>query len=366
MLSVFTTACSDDKDTQKPCDLVFYADLDDDGFGDPQQTTLACEAPTGHVDNSEDCDDSSSATYPGAEETCRNEVDLNCDGEVNYLPFPTTCEVHLVEQAVLSSLDLEGTGLEVGSVCMNGAYVKANQGETLDQFLAYTEAQVESTFTNFMENKGPFDANEIIIIDIESPVHPKEFNHYLDEPETLEAIVAAFKMRIDVVKSLAPGHPVSLYGVVVPQGKGYEESWAETWQGYQAAGALGLYDDLDYISPVLYHRWGDTDGDREQWTHDSFHQALTKSALLTRTDGVSIPLFPLLSLSVFNGGSVHHHDAPLAEHVDQAVSIVLEYQEVALFGFWTGDDDSAPVGDIPTFFESVSMVPVPDCTCPAD
>ncbi len=43
---------------------------------------------------------------------------------------------------------------------------------------------------------------------------------------------------------------------------------------------------------------------------------------------------------------------------------VLQYPEVALIGFWTGDDNSAAVGNITTFFEAVEMVPIPDCSCP--
>ena len=51
--------------------------------------------------------------------------------------------------------------------------------------------------------------------------------------------------------------------------------------------------------------------------------------------------------------------------VDQLVEIVLMYEQVGVIGFWTGSDTSATVQpDIPTWFESVTMVPVPDCTCP--
>jgi hypothetical protein len=233
----------------------------------------------------------------------------------------------------------------------------------LEQFLAYTADQVEDTFRSFMNNKGPFENDEIIIIDIESPIHPKEFNNHLED---LEAIVEAFKMRIDVVKSVAPTHPVALYGVVVPHGQGSEEDWASTYEGYQKAGEFGLYDNLDYIVPVLYHRWGETDNNPEERQRASVQQGLSKSAALTRTNGDSIPLFPLLSLSVFNGNSNHNHDAPLPEHVDQVVKIVLEYSEVELFGFWTGHDESAPVGDIPSFFEEVTTIPIADCSCPED
>ncbi|MBM4366207.1 MAG: putative metal-binding motif-containing protein [Deltaproteobacteria bacterium] len=60
----------------------WYADADGDGFGDPDETTSACEAPSGYVANATDCDDASAATYPGATEYC-NAYDDDCDGAVD-------------------------------------------------------------------------------------------------------------------------------------------------------------------------------------------------------------------------------------------------------------------------------------------
>ena len=39
------------------CDSLFYADNDNDGFGDPYSTMYACTAPEGYVTNALDCDD---------------------------------------------------------------------------------------------------------------------------------------------------------------------------------------------------------------------------------------------------------------------------------------------------------------------
>jgi hypothetical protein len=57
----------------------FYADADNDTFGELSSTTTACSAPTGYVSNSTDCNDASNTVYPGATETC-NTVDDDCDG----------------------------------------------------------------------------------------------------------------------------------------------------------------------------------------------------------------------------------------------------------------------------------------------
>ena len=75
----------------------FYADADGDGFGDPGAAQDACEAPSGYVENAEDCLDSDSSAYPGAEEVCGDGVDNDCDAD------PLDCQYS-------GTVDLEGEG----------------------------------------------------------------------------------------------------------------------------------------------------------------------------------------------------------------------------------------------------------------
>jgi hypothetical protein len=44
----------------------FYADLDSDGFGDPENAVTACTAPSDYSVNNLDCDDNDASEYPGA------------------------------------------------------------------------------------------------------------------------------------------------------------------------------------------------------------------------------------------------------------------------------------------------------------
>jgi hypothetical protein len=60
----------------------FYADDDDDGFGDLFETADACIAPEGFVDNSLDCDDSLAINNPDAPEI-PDGVDNNCNGMID-------------------------------------------------------------------------------------------------------------------------------------------------------------------------------------------------------------------------------------------------------------------------------------------
>ncbi len=60
----------------------FYADVDQDGYGDPATASEACEPPSGAVGNADDCDDADPNAYPGNTESC-DELDNNCNGAVD-------------------------------------------------------------------------------------------------------------------------------------------------------------------------------------------------------------------------------------------------------------------------------------------
>ena len=53
----------------------YYADSDNDGFGDPAFTAqAACNPPAGFVTDNSDCDDGSAAVNPSATETCNEKL----------------------------------------------------------------------------------------------------------------------------------------------------------------------------------------------------------------------------------------------------------------------------------------------------
>jgi len=62
---------------------VWYADTDEDTYGDPDVTAVQCDEPDGFVDNAEDCDDSDFEVKPGAEDICDDGIDQDCNGEID-------------------------------------------------------------------------------------------------------------------------------------------------------------------------------------------------------------------------------------------------------------------------------------------
>ncbi len=74
--------CNGAVDDQALDTLVWYADYDSDGYGDPDAQVLACQAPPAHVADDSDCDDTDAEIHPGAEEPY-DLVDNDCDGLVD-------------------------------------------------------------------------------------------------------------------------------------------------------------------------------------------------------------------------------------------------------------------------------------------
>jgi len=61
----------------------FYADSDNDTYGDPLTTVDQCDVPTGFVEITGDCDDTNAGINPSASDIENNGIDENCDGVDN-------------------------------------------------------------------------------------------------------------------------------------------------------------------------------------------------------------------------------------------------------------------------------------------
>lgn len=61
---------------------LWFADEDQDGFGDPYAVVAQCTQPAGHVSNSSDCNDQNDTIHPGASELCDG-IDEDCDLQID-------------------------------------------------------------------------------------------------------------------------------------------------------------------------------------------------------------------------------------------------------------------------------------------
>jgi hypothetical protein len=87
----FDDDCDGQTDVNAVDALIWYANFDNDDYGDPLQTQIQCTEPFGYIDIPDDCDDSNPNIYPFADESCNNEDDdcngLIDDNAIDSIPF---------------------------------------------------------------------------------------------------------------------------------------------------------------------------------------------------------------------------------------------------------------------------------------
>jgi hypothetical protein len=99
--------------------LIWYADIDHDGFGNPAEIAQACAAPVNHVGDATDCDDRRPEVNPSEVEVCGG-LDDDCDGLVD-LDDPS---IDATELATFYA-DADGDGWGVAGVTFEACELPA-------------------------------------------------------------------------------------------------------------------------------------------------------------------------------------------------------------------------------------------------
>lgn len=78
-----TFSCKPDDICEDTDRVNWYDDADGDGFGNPLSIIIDCDQPEGYVSNNTDCDDTDELVNPDATEIADNDIDDDCDGEID-------------------------------------------------------------------------------------------------------------------------------------------------------------------------------------------------------------------------------------------------------------------------------------------
>ena len=81
------TNCNDIADDNPNDGIDHYLDVDGDGFGSGSSQGLICEIPDGYSDNNLDCNDGFAEINPNGTEICGDELDNDCNGQIDEGPI---------------------------------------------------------------------------------------------------------------------------------------------------------------------------------------------------------------------------------------------------------------------------------------
>jgi hypothetical protein len=295
-----------------------------------------------------------------------------------------TCDVRfsLQNRYAQTSLvkELAKFGISNRAVTISGHATRSEKEISRTDFIGAKPEEIRSKLTNFLKkHELPCD-NDLVILDMEpKEIAPRHLGEFENDKKLQRALIAAYRRRIRVARQVLRqtkrgGLKFGLYQVIVPDGKGRSSAeFDQRMRGYREAGEQGMYDQLDFICPVLYQRFGADDAKPEslrKWTDAASRQGIEQSLTLTRKNGTRIPLVPLLSFWVFNGQSDNDRDAVHPKRLARQLRIVQDAVGIEAIVFWsawqtvhemrTAKEPVEPIV-IAKFLLSVGSLPWPGC-----
>jgi hypothetical protein len=273
---------------------------------------------------------------------------LHADSSIWMGTLLSECQVSLTTQdaypaentradwSSLAALDELGVTTDVWTI--GGGALKVNTKDRLDKFLSYREDEICQKFANYLENHPHLkrDTQDLIIFDLEAPAFPPGWGR-ADRSSRLDEILAALETRLRIARRFLRRAKFSLHAVIAPDAQGlYNPRFLDSLNGYRRAVDFGLFDALDYLSPVLYTRWGPADGCggkgiRRYCSLAAYNrQAIDETAALTAK-----PLAPMLSLVVNNPTSVEDTHRPNVQAARAQLAYLQSRSEVARLVYWT-------------------------------
>jgi len=308
-------------------------------------------------------DDDFTSTCCSTNDTC--EPGTECAGR------RASCDIRLVFQNDPATLDLSRFRMSISAVSISGSYLVAGNSQTVESFIAASADQVRNALSGYLRTRT-INPGELVVLDMEPG--PAYFPRMGVLPVDIqERIIAAYKMRIRVARELMPTARLALWGVVIPIATGNEDSMESRMQVYLKGEEQGLYDDIDYLVPVLYpwFKDGETQAEMEARVTLATRQGIEKTLLLRKSDGSAGPaLAPMLTFwgrvigSVLPDGRAESRVLS-PDLVNLQMEIIQEYGRVDTIGFWAPNETSGslPLVDYVNFLENLRSLPAPDCGC---
>jgi hypothetical protein len=248
-------------------------------------------------------------------------------------------------------------GARAGVIVISGHFflqVGAPDTPDLQAFIDKDVAAIRERLEKYKEAHPEVgeETTEILMMDVEDP-HPKDLHAKGDQQAD---IVRAYRTRITALKQTFPKARLCMYGTLNPDGRGRPDAptYLARLAALQEAGDARLYDELDYLVPVLYPRFGPNDAPAAWGSYRAYtEQGIDGSRLLRRSNKTSLPVLPVTGFRIANDDEHTEHDdqllldLPISDPLRSTLRVQLEVMAekgVQQVIFWVGKDSDL-IGD---------------------
>lgn len=240
--------------------------------------------------------------------------------------------------------------------------IGAQEAPDYASWLSKTQTEVENRLQQFLDNNPDISGNTtgIVVIDHEDP-HPQNFHlsYGTEIPATeaeQDAQIEGYKRRIAATRVKFPKAKLALYAIMIADSRGLAtEDTLANQAALIRAGQKGMFDQLDYVVPVMYTRFGPADGVHWNKVGPYTTQAINLSRAFLRSNNSNISILPFLSTHVTNGNSNDDEtmlldlaDPDPVGHTLGTQMRILASAGVAKVVLWVSrDEDPLRVGPVP-------------------
>jgi len=180
-------------------------------------------------------------------------------------------------------------------------------------------------------------------MDIEKPF-PSGF--HAQPPRMRARLVKAFTTRAEAARRKFPNAKLGFYGTLLPDSRGREtDEYRARIEALVKAGECGMFDEVDFLVPVIYPRFGPTCGAAWETYEPYTRKAIEGSREIHKSDGSSLPVLPFLTVSISNKNSKHRNeillDLPTPDPLDATLGVQLDVLlalRVRTAVFWVGSN----------------------------
>jgi hypothetical protein len=210
-----------------------------------------------------------------------------------------------------------------GAFTIIGSALSASNIITDQEFQNVTDQQIRTTLQNYIQNHADFlNENTIgkVLLDIEHPRNFAEIENISDND--LDWFVDGVKRRVSILRELLPNARLGLYAVGSPQSQGSLTD--EKKSKYVRALNRGLLDNVDFISPVLYSRFGPNDSNYGKVLAGVSARQCRELCDHILQNGQSVGVHPLVTPRIYNGNSNENGQLAQRELIEEKMRFMRE------------------------------------------